>query len=460
MVRGQMEVPRAVLQAWQSLESGESVQLPWEKGVWSRIFDDDSNRHLSLDSCLKRPFPLASHASSSSVADLGPAVKVSRQAPVSEHWTSVVANTDPTTWDELLEAKWEVALKRWFSMLSSFPADIGVTAQLGEIPDWGRQMGMLRDIFAGRSPLTVLKRANSLQRYVTFLHSSRIPFPGSEKALYDFLVEQRLNGAPSSRLQAVIEALRFVQHVVGIDEVQGLTSSKRCVGATRHSKPGHRRQASPFTVNELETLHSILMCAEACCWDRLLCGAALCAVYSRSRWNDIQHADNMLVDCDEYQVHFLEFQIVAHKTRRSDLWKEAFLPAVGPAKGVIEEEWVTPWLAVRKELGICITDGFPMMPAPGFDELPTKRPLSTEEFGKWLRMLLVRHGHSLEGRKLSSHSCKATMLSYLAKWGASITDREILGGHASHVKTVLCYSRDGLAKPLMTLGAGNEPDSL
>ena len=43
------------------------------------------------------------------------------------------------------------------------------------------------------------------------------------------------------------------------------------------------------------------------------------------------------------------------------------------------------------------------------------------------------------------------MLSFLAKFGASIPDREILGGHTGRMKSVLTYSRDSLASPLRVL---------
>jgi len=43
------------------------------------------------------------------------------------------------------------------------------------------------------------------------------------------------------------------------------------------------------------------------------------------------------------------------------------------------------------------------------------------------------------------------LLSFLAKFGASIPDREILGGHTGRMKSVLTYSRDSLASPLRVL---------
>ena len=54
-------------------------------------------------------------------------------------------------------------------------------------------------------------------------------------------------------------------------------------------------------------------------------------------------------------------------------------------------------------------------------------------------------------RRISSHSAKATILSYLAKYGAELSVREILGAHVSHLQSVIRYSRDALAEPLRVM---------
>ena len=64
---------------------------------------------------------------------------------------------------------------------------------------------------------------------------------------------------------------------------------------------------------------------------------------------------------------------------------------------------------------------------------------------------VIPHGLLHDEAKITSHSCKATLLSFLAKYGASIPDREILGGHTGRMKSVLTYSRDALAAPLRVL---------
>ena len=69
----------------------------------------------------------------------------------------------------------------------------------------------------------------------------------------------------------------------------------------------------------------------------------------------------------------------------------------------------------------------------------------------WTIHLLERSGHDLTGRKISSHSCKCTMLSYAAKFGMAWDDRLVLGGHVGHLKSPVTCSRDALARPLRLL---------
>ena len=95
------------------------------------------------------------------------------------------------------------------------------------------------------------------------------------------------------------------------------------------------------------------------------------------------------------------------------------------------------------------TDKYPMMPAPDADGVPSCRPLDSDEASAWLRKILgVEDGAA---RKVSSHSCKCTCLSYAAKRGFPHADRMVLGYHSQNVKMALCYSRDSQARPLRLL---------
>ena len=123
--------------------------------------------------------------------------------------------------------------------------------------------------------------------------------------------------------------------------------------------------------------------------------------------------------------------------------------------GINGENWVTKLLELRIESGLkCsgILDA-PWWPAPA--ELTqsgivwSKRPVSSEEITAWINKFLEV---PVGTRQVSSHSAKATCLSWLSKAGVPREDRDILGRHvtALHGSGPL-YARDLLSAPLRKL---------
>jgi hypothetical protein len=82
-------------------------------------------------------------------------------------------------------------------------------------------------------------------------------------------------------------------------------------------------------------------------------------------------------------------------------------------------------------MGVDMDKGCPLLPAPLDTGEPGRRALDSQEAGKWLRALLELTPEALVDRKVSSHSLKSTMLSYLAKRGIDMADRLLLGYHTS-----------------------------
>ena len=423
--------------------------MPWEKGIWKQVFSDSLNASWKPPVFYRPAFAPCPDLSSETVVE--PSIKKARCASSADHWKQVVTNVDAMSWNEAQDAKLDTAIKRWYDLVLRFPYGVVIKDQMALLAEVSDQLRVLRDVFATKSPLTLIKRANSLQRYVNFLDSQGALFPGDESLLYKHFCAERDCGSPPSRLQSVVEAVRFVEHVMGVSQLGAELLSKRVIGASKFQVSGPRRQASPFTVGELKVLHGILESDVEDIWDRVMAGSTLCAVYSRSRWSDLQHSEAMDADPNPWEPLYVEFTVRDHKTKRANAWVEGFLPAVAVAHGVTDENWARKWILVRASIEGSISNGYPVMPAPSADGEATKRPITSDEMGKWVRMLLVRHGMDLAGRKISSHSCKSTLLSFLAKYGCEITTREILGGHVSHLKSVLTYSRDSLAGPLREL---------
>jgi hypothetical protein len=77
------------------------------------------------------------------------------------------------------------------------------------------------------------------------------------------------------------------------------------------------------------------------------------------------------------------------------------------------------------------------------------RSVTSDEASKWLGELLTLCSSELE--KVTSHSLKATTLSWLAKAGSDENHRTILGHHSTGKKSLEIYSRDLLSAPLRTL---------
>ena len=106
----------------------------------------------------------------------------------------------------------------------------------------------------------------------------------------------RTAGFPLSRLRSLVESIRFTEFVFGIEGLSQKLLSRRCLGASRRSGETVVRQSDPLTVSQLSCLHQVLHDDQALFWDRLVSGSTLMAGYTRSRWMDMQHTDEIVLD--------------------------------------------------------------------------------------------------------------------------------------------------------------------
>ena len=431
--------------AWRSLEK-QQFDMPWEREGWSAVFSD-SVSGTSLPSQLfpRQALPPVED-NDSGEAEVPHAAKQAKRS-----FTQVVKVRDDLSWLEEREAKWQTAFRRWHRLVSSWPNCIGAAEALQNCQSLTEQYEVLGDYLKAKSPATLEKRATSIANYCSYLDKRGDPFPGDEQTLYAYLCAERTAGKAPSRMKGTMEALTFVQFVLQVD-VADLISSRRCHGVGSVESSGPKAQASPFTLVELRALHRTLRECGARDWNALMAGTLLYAIYSRSRWSDMQHATNMIFDKDaEGRVCYVECRIEVFKSRAAAAFKGQFLPAIAPAKGITEDNWGEQWMRLRDNMGLTVSKQSPVMPAPNCDGTATKRAIDTEECKRWILLLL--EGLNLEGRRLTSHSCKCTVLSYLSKHGDNWEDRLILGGHAGQYAMAINYSRDAMARPLRVLEA-------
>ena len=431
---------------WSECPAASTVQMPWEKPFWKSFFEGSV---LPQPREWKASIPPAFVQCALDV-EPQPAKKAKTVPPVS--WHHVVKSSADVSWQDKREADFQVSLRRWLDLLIGLPSSTTVVWQLEQCSSTTGQLRMLRDILGKKSPATMRKRVNSFLRFVHFLETNAIIFPGSESDFYNFLDGERLAGAPASRSQSVIQALLFAQHVIGIQQLEPLTSSRRCLGISNFHAGGPKRQADPFRLKDLLAFHAVLMDSGQDLWNRLMAGMILLAVYSRSRWSDLQQAESCLLDADDSGVlSYIELRISDHKTKFAAAFKNCFLHACAPALGVTNDPWIEEWVSVRKAIGIDFEKGHPTMPAPQADGKPGTRPLSSEEMKHWTHLLLNDMQIDFSDRRITSHSCKCTLLSWASKRGLPWEDRMILGGHTMAFKSALVYSRDSLGRPLRML---------
>ena len=372
---------------------------------------------------------------------------------VASDFMMCVKDVMPQNWKEERDSLHQVAIFRWHSLLLSWHDDVDISRALQLRPDKQSQLQVVVDVLYNKSPSTLMKRVRSLARVTNHCLDRGISFPCTEEQMYNFLCEERAAGAPPSRMKAILEACVFARHVLGVEQMEPIITSRRCSGTTATDINKVIQQSTPLTVDQLKRLHEVLTCDPEI-WNRTFAGMTLFCVYARSRWNDSQHAQKLLEDRDmSGTLAFLEVHTSVHKTARALQLRHVFLPLVSPAIGVTSDVWAEQWLMCRKQLDIEDLTQYPLMPAPSASGEPTVRALTTSEAGQWLRMLLRNPQVADPTLKITSHSLKSTCLSYLAKRGVGFEDRLALGYHTSSIRMALTYSRDGASRPLAVLCA-------
>ena len=426
----------------------ELPKLPWDEGFWGDFFKpvvttDDLVAFPKFD----RATPPVEYLKEALEADDQPGPKRARKV-ANVTFERVVLNRAVISWRDQREADMSRALVKWCAVLESWNSEVAtVTSQLHEAVSPEACQDLLGDYLARKAPSTCLKRANSMLRLGKYAASNGYTMPVSESSLYKILRDCKAGGASLSQLRGIMEAVTFVHYTFDVTFLLPCVKSRRCWGLSSAKQATLAVKADPFTVSDILELHRILYEGDDP-WDRLMCGVALFCIYARCRWSDVQHVDSMNLEFDEQG--FAEFGsalIDVHKTMNfsAKLPKTMELVAVG--RGLDGMDWLSSFMSVRTLLGIEFDKGFPCMPAPDKSGAPTVRALGSDEAGAWLQELLPGR----EGSRTTSHSLKATLLSFAAKRGLTHIDRLALGGHyhGAHMSDV--YARDALARPLRLL---------
>ena len=367
-------------------------------------------------------------------------------------------------WNAVLSSHRLAAFLKWEKILMSGLLDFEAGVQFRQSRLAGRKPRMrtyLEDVLSTKSSDTLHTRANPVVRYLKWAADKGIRgFPLNEADVYEYVTIGCQDAAPTYA-RSFVSSLAFMHHALGCKSAGVCVSSKRIVGAASRQYLNKKKQVQkqPLKVCHVETLERICLGElQMTPHDRIASGFFLYMIYARARHSDAQNSSKLVLDSywDGAVLRgYLEAEVARTKTSYNLERKTRYLPMVCPIRGVLDRPWGQAWMDVLDEWGPPRGEGKPLLPAPTSAGGWTKTPLKAEDSAAWLRHLLMSAGATYEDVKnYGTHGCKATTLSWAAKFGCRREVRSMLGYHVhGDGGTDLIYGRDNVAAPLRELEA-------
>ena len=431
-----------------------AVKMPWEKGVFKQIFKKPGSNFQPV---VQHPRVWVSHDPSSFAETLEELHSVNVKGPelVGAFFEHALTTVSDTSFQEQRQNLLETAVEKWFSIIrvnmlaSSTGRDI---INLGSMDEQKKgAFETIEAVIGIRSRTTAITRANSFLKFLRWRaecsENDGKPFVEQEAWLY--LREMKESGAAPTKGSSFLSACAYAFHVFGFNDLEGICSSKRLKGLAdlMHIDKAPLQQALVLSVRQVLTLHELLD-SEGCNFvDRAVAAYLLIALYGRCRHSDLQNIEDAFIDLGPEGGYF-ELTTRTHKTSRTVSQKSRLLPVVLPAIGVQGREWISAAKAAFERYGLQMEGhiGGPLFRPPGnHGNSHCKRGLTSQEVTRFLRVMLGEQAVQVnqDGPKLSSHSLKATVLSWASKAGMAPQDKAILGRHVSaYSESSAVYARD------------------
>ena len=431
-----------------------TVKMPWERGVFKKVFQKPATgiQHVFQQPRIWVNYNLESVAET--LEDLHePTAK--RPELVGAFFEHALTAVSDLSFHQQRTGLLETAVEKWFCIItvnmlaSSTGRDI---ISFGNMDDQKRgAFETIEAVIGIRSRTTAITRANSLLKFLRWRAecSDNDGRPFEEQEAWQYLKELRETGAAPTKGSSFLSACAYAFHVFGFNDLESICNSKRLKGLAdlMHAVKAPLKQALVLTIRQVLMLHELLDATDCNVVDRAVAAYLLVALYERCRHSDLQNIEDVFIDLGP-EGEYLEITTRTHKTSRTASQKSRLLPVVLPAIGVQGREWITAAKMAFKDYGLSLEGhiGGPLFRPPGADgNSHCKRGLTSQEVSRFLRVMLGENmTHDKEsGPKLSSHSLKATVLSWAAKAGMAAQDKSILGRHVSaYTDSSAVYARD------------------
>ena len=424
-------------------DRGAHLRLSWEHGSFSLV-SGSSGSQDPLEEILRQPEPVP-------LPEVPEELRPFKAPRLHAPRLHAVADFKATD----AQAERQAALTKWDQIVRLVPElfDPTVLSQLHH-EDFAIELGNLDLIFSKKSTNTLLCRASSMLRFSSWFLKSFPEEAVSESVLFLYCQKLRKEKKDTSGPDQLLQALNFCSGTLGLSVPISELRSARVTGLAHQCLRAQEttKQAQPLTKEQVLWLEDLARKAENL-YERLLASSFLLMLYARARHSDMRRA----TAGTDFIQGFVELEVQDPKQSRASRRKRLMLPVVAPMMGIADRPWASAWQANRKHWRLAHEGDIsqdPLLPEMSADGSLLPCNMGTARASSWLLALLARNDQVNPDSLLaiSTHSLKATLLSWAAKSGMEVLDRTILGYHSTGVNTsTLSYSRDAMAGPLRSL---------
>ena len=432
----------------QVADRGRHLHLPWEQGAFSFLSEADSCSE-ALQTLLELPEP-------SPLPEIAVEERPFKAPRLLAPRLRAVADYSVTD----ARAERQAALTKWDQVIRSLPRlfDAVVLSQVHN-ENFSVELGNLDMIFSKKATNTLLCRASAMLRFAAWVLRSFPQEDITELIVFLCCKKLRSNKKDSSGPDQLLQALNFCSGTLGLAVPIEQLRSGRVTGLAHQclrDQPA-TKQAAPLTLEQVQWLEHLARNAEDT-YEQLLASSFLLMLYARARHSDIRRAVAILIDAgNDFITGFVELTVREPKQSKAARRKRLMLPVVAPMMGVGSRPWASAWQASRKTWKLAHSGDIsesPLLPDMAADGSLLPCCMSTNRASSWLRALLAKKPEfNVDGLLgITTHSLKATLLSWAAKSSMDTLERTILGYHSTGVNSsTLSYSRDAMAGPLRSL---------
>eukprot|EP00435_Cladocopium_sp_Y103_P013793 s5288_g3.t1 len=355
------------------------------------------------------------------------------------------------------------ALRKLRNILLYHPADSqlgrALLTKAGSLVAEDDLQRSLRDSISSKAVGTVVKRVTDYNKFAQFLVSDchKRPLCPDEPDFFRYLCHLKQEGAGATAGASLLQAWSFFKFMFGVDAgQQAPLASGRVRGVVNVMFAAKRKlvQAPPLPADYVYRMERFMQTSRD---NRLrtIVGFLLFCIYSCARFGDASKGDPKDLSFQaaaSSDMTLVEISLSSYKTATGER-KAILLPLIALGCGLDESSWAMAWKEARKASGADAM-GHLMSADSHCAEVWLNRRMTTAEGSYWTKDVLVMLGMDPQSaNSYSSHSLKATCLSWVSKAGnMSLQERLWLGHHESEEgKMATTYARDALVASLIKL---------